>query len=305
MLYHVRITVAGEKQNETKLDLTAEQLESQILGRYRSGQPIMINGRSVEPANLERILISQSEHSAKQFIPTIQAEDRSSSVVVFGGPSYQWRAAARAQDVTDEFITGPPGHEAPTGVTTAVADLRLRRVTVPSGPGDGRSVFLVQGRNTAMAQAMTEFLASLDLQIIDWEQAVAMTGEPNPYIGDVIAAGLEAGDAVVVLATPDDLVRLDPGLASNAGDPELQEARQPRQNVIYEAGMAMALAPARTLILATQGTKIFSDIAGRHLAYVDNSPQARKRLVGRLQTAGLAVDDSGDAWLHAGDFGSD
>ncbi len=81
------------------------------------------------------------------------------------------------------------------------------------------------------------------------------------------------------------------------------EAKQPRQNVIYEAGMAMALAPTRTLIVATPGTKTLSDLAGRHVAYLSNSLQARKRVVGRLQTMGLRVDDSGQDWLAAGDFG--
>ena len=32
--------------------------------------------------------------------------------------------------------------------------------------------------------------------------------------------------------------------------------------------MAMALAPARVLLVATPGMKILSDIAGRHLAYL-------------------------------------
>ena len=149
---------------------------------------------------------------------------------------------------------------------------------------------------------MKEFLRSLDLRIIEWERAVHLTGEPNPYIGDVITSGLESADGIVVLATPDDIVRLAPNLSDNAEDPALTEARQPRQIVIFEAGMAMALAPNRTLIVATPGTKILSDIAGRHLAYLDNSPQARRRILGRLQTVGLSVDDSGDGWLEAGDF---
>jgi predicted nucleotide-binding protein len=297
-LHHVRISVAGEQSDETKLDLTDEELEHQFLAPYREGRPITVNGRVVEMSDLERIRISTSDHSARDFIPRLQAEDQASSVVVFGGPSYSWRAAARARDVTDELITGPPG-----STVAANADPKLRRVSVPAGPGDGRSVFLVHGRHRQMREAMSQFLRSLDLKIIEWEQAVAFTGEPTPYIGDVIAAGLEAADGVVVLATPDDIVRLDPNLTDDDADPELTEAHQPRQNVIYEAGMAMALAPTRTLIVATPGTKILSDIAGRHLAYLSNASQARKRVIGRLQTMGLRVDDSGEDWLGAGDFG--
>jgi predicted nucleotide-binding protein len=302
MLYHVRVSVAGERSDETKIDLTEDQLEQQFLQPYRQGRPITVNGRVIDLSNLERLRISRSERSAKEFIPQLKADDQASSVAVFGGPSYVWRAAAHAEDVTDELISGPPGQETATQDSPADREPKLRRVTVPSGPGDGRSVFLVHGRNAAITRAMTDFLHALDLKVIEWEQAVQLTGEPNPYIGDVLAAGLEGADAVVVLATPDDIVQLDPTLAQDPNDPDLEEAKQPRQNVIYEAGMAMALAPTRTLIVATPGTKILSDIAGRHLAYLDNSPQARKRVVGRLQTIGLAVDDSGLGWLDVGNF---
>lgn len=295
-LYHVRISVAGEQSDETKLDLTDDELEQQFLAPYRDGRPITVNGRVVKMSYLERIRISTSDHSAQDFIPRLIAKDQVS--LGFSGQSYPWRAADRAQDVTDEFITGPPGSAA-----SADADPKLRRVSVPAGPGDGRTVFLVHGRHHQMREAMSQFLRSLDLKIIEWEQAVALTGEPNPYIGDVIAAGLEAADGVVVLATPDDIVRLDPDLADDDDDPELTEAHQPRQNVIYEAGMAMALAPTRTLIVATPGTKILSDVAGRHLTYLSNAPHARKRVIGRLQTMGLRVDDSGEDWLDFGDFG--
>jgi len=309
-LFHVRLSIAGQRSDEVKIDLTEEQLQRQILQPYQAGDLITVNGRGVSMPDLERVRISSSEGSARDFIPRLEAEDRASSVAVLGGPSYSWRAAARAQDVTDEYIKGPPGHGSDSGadaknrVDATDASARRNRITVPAGPGDGRSVFLVHGRNDAMATAMRTFLRTLDLRIIEWEQAVALTGEPNPYIGDVMAAGLEQADAVVVLATPDDLVRLAPALANGPTDPELAEAGQPRQNVIYEAGMAMALAPTRTLIVATPATKILSDIAGRHLAYLDNSPRARKRIVGRLQNTGLAVNDTGEDWLTAGDFGS-
>jgi len=301
-LYHVRISVAGERSDETKLDLTEGQLEQQFLGPYREGRPITVNGRVVQIENLERIRISRSDQPSKDLIRVLQDEDRASPVALVGGPSYAWRAAGRAEDVTDALISGPPRQGA-AATPPVDAGPKLRRVTVPSGPGDRRSVFLVHGRNLRVSGGMVTFLRALDLRVIEWERAVSLTGEPNPYIGDVISAGLEEADAVVVLATPDDFVRLDPELASDPEDPELSEARQPRQNVVYEAGMAMALAPTRTLIVAVPGTKILSDIAGRHLAHLDDSAQARKRIVSRLQTMGLAVDDSGEAWLEAGDFG--
>lgn len=304
-LYHVRVSVAGNMSVEVKLDLDYDQLQEQFLKPYELGSPIVVNGLTIKPSNLKRLRISKSEGSAWDFVPVIEAEELADGLLPIPGFRVtELQVAGRADDVTDDFIKGPPGWNAPSGSLDG-DKTRVRRVTVPSGPGDGRSVFLVHGRNAHVAGAMREFLRSLDLRVIEWEQAVKLTGEPNPYIGDVITSGLGEAEGIVVLATPDDIVKLDPDLADDAEDPELIEARQPRQNVIYEAGMAMALAPTRTLIVATPGTKILSDIAGRHLAYLDNSPRARKRILGRLQTMGLSVDDSGTGWLEAGDFGDE
>lgn len=95
----MRISVAGEPPDENKLDLTEDQLDHQFLAPYREGQPITVNGRVIELANMERIRISTSEHSASNLISQLESEDRSSSVVVIGRPSYSWRAAGRGQDV--------------------------------------------------------------------------------------------------------------------------------------------------------------------------------------------------------------
>ena len=302
-LYHVRVSVAGQNHDEVKLDLSRDQLNEQFLEPYGLGLPFTVNGRVVQTSDLERLRVSTSVGPARTFLPKIKAREAASGVFVLGGPSNAWKMANYAEDVTDDLIKGPPGWNRDSVATATDDDAKVRRVTVPSGPGDQRSVFLVHGRNIEIANAMKEFLRSLDLRIIEWEQAVGLTGEPNPYIGDVITSGLEAADGIVVLATPDDIVKLDPNLVANTEDPELIEARQPRQNVIYEAGMAMALAPNRTLVIATPGTKILSDLSGRHLAYLDDSSQARKRILGRLQTIGLSIDDSGHGWLDAGDFG--
>lgn len=300
--YHVRLSVAGQRHDETKTNLDSEQLQAQFLGPYEQGDPITVNGRSVSPENIERIRISQTDKPAEDYFADLRAKDASSTVVRMGGPSYAWRAAALGKDETDTLIKGPPGYRRDSGPAAQDTSAMVRRVTVPAGPGDGRSVFLVQGRNDAVNTAAADFLRSLDLKIVEWEQAVAATGEPNPYIGDVVSAGLEMADAVVVLATPDDLAHLDPALAADPTDDDITEAGQPRQNVLYEAGMAMALAPSRTLLVATPGTRMMSDLAGRHLVFLGNDPKSRKRIVGRLQTMGLAVDDSGDNWLSAGAF---
>ncbi|WP_430297220.1 TIR domain-containing protein [Sinomonas sp. B1-1] len=167
---------------------------------------------------------------------------------------------------------------------------------------DRRSVFLVQGRNNAVNAALTSYLRSLYLRVHDWEEVVRWTGEPNPYIGEVIRVGMDRVQSVIVLFTPDDHVRLDSTVAgSNTPRRELEEGRQPRPNVLIEAGMALARDPKRTLIVQWGDIRPATDLDGKHLFRL-SGPKWRHHLKGRLTAAGLEIDDSSGEWLSAGAF---
>ncbi|MEV6843930.1 TIR domain-containing protein [Actinoplanes sp. NPDC051411] len=167
---------------------------------------------------------------------------------------------------------------------------------------DQRSVFLVAGRDDATIAAVVTFIRALGLRIVEWEQAVAHTGEPNPYIGDVVRAGMEMAAATLVLFTPDDLVRLrDDLLRDHDGPAERNVAGQARPNVLYEAGFADCLGRDRTILVEVGPVKAFTDVSGRHVVRFDGSPMHRKALVSRMESAGLKPDISGTDWLHVGD----
>src|ERR1700738_1072927 len=117
--------------------MTLEQLKRQFLEPYRAGHPITVSGRTMDIQDVERLRIAQSDQPSATIIATLRAEDQASSVVVIGGPSYEWRAAARAVDVTDDFITSPPG----------IPDLLPENSGVSDPGGDSRKVFVVEGRN--------------------------------------------------------------------------------------------------------------------------------------------------------------
>ena len=51
---------------------------------------------------------------------------------------------------------------------------------------------------------MFVFLRSIDLDPIEWSEAVAMTGKASPYVGEILEAALNNAQAVVVVMTPDD-----------------------------------------------------------------------------------------------------
>ncbi len=170
-------------------------------------------------------------------------------------------------------------------------------------PPNTRVVMVVHGRNEAARDAIFEFLRSLDLLPIEWNQARAATGRPNPYIGGIADAAFKAAQAVVVLLTPDDEAQLRTQFRGPS-DPahEVTLTPQPRANVLFEAGMAMAWNENRTVLVELGHGRPFSDVAGRHLLRLDDTTQRRQELALRLSSAGLAVNMTGVDWHTAGEF---
>ena len=165
-----------------------------------------------------------------------------------------------------------------------------------------RKVFVVHGRNTEARTAMFTFLRAIGLAPIEWSEAVRLTGEGSPYIGRVLDAAFDAAQAIVVLLTPDDVAYLRREYASSDDDPEATPLAQARPNVLFEAGMAMGRNPGRTVLVELGQLRPFSDVVGRHAVRINGSAQRRKELAQRLQTAGCAVDLTGEDWLSVGDF---
>lgn len=174
-------------------------------------------------------------------------------------------------------------------------------VTSDAAGIDPRRVFVIHGRNEPARKGLFAFLRSIGLEPIEWSQAIAMTGQGSPYIGDVLNVAFGAAQAVVVLQTPDDVAHLHESL-TYPDDPETNPQMQPRPNVLFEAGMALARDESRTIIVELGHIKSFSDIHGRHVVRLDNTPSRRQELAQRLRTAGCAVNLDGTDWHTEGDL---
>jgi len=176
---------------------------------------------------------------------------------------------------------------------------------VPSAQ-DPRKVFVVHGRNLRARDALFEFLRSIDLRPLEWSEIVAATGKAAPYIGEILDEAFSQAQAVVVLMTPDDEGRLKEYFRKPDDLPcETELSSQARLNVLFEAGMAMGRFPDRTILVELGVLRPFSDIGGRHVIKLNNTPQERRDLAQRLETAGCAVNLSGTDWLTAGEFAVD
>jgi predicted nucleotide-binding protein len=168
---------------------------------------------------------------------------------------------------------------------------------------DPRKVFVIYGRNEKARKALFAFLRSVGLDPKEWGQWVEAIGQGSPYVGEVLKKGFEEAQAFVVLMTPDDEARLREPLRGTYEEPhEINLTPQPRPNVIYEAGMAMGIDEERTILVELGKLRPISDIFGRHVIRINNTPQKRKELAQRLERAGCPVDLRGNDWLEAGNF---
>jgi len=165
-----------------------------------------------------------------------------------------------------------------------------------------RNVFVVYGRDAQARREMFRFLRAIGLKPIDFSEASESTGKASPYIGEVLEAAFAQAQAVLVIMTPDDEARLREPLLTSDDEPfESQLNGQPRPNVIFEAGMALGLFPDRTVLVELGKLRPISDLSGRHVIRLKNSPQSKQQLAKRLENAGCAVDLKGD-WLDEGNF---
>lgn len=165
------------------------------------------------------------------------------------------------------------------------------------------TVFVIHGRNHKIRDAMFDFLYALGLHPLEWEKIISLTGETSPYIGDVLDKGFEVSQAAIALLTPDDEAQLKQQFWNkNEESWEKELTARPRQNVTFEAGMAMGAFPKQTILIKFGKLRLFSDIVGRHVIQMTNSEKSRNTLASRLESAGCNVDKKGNRWLEIGDF---
>src|SRR6266545_2959342 len=266
MPFHVRLTPKRDRSHdEVKLDLDKEELERRFLRPYAEGRPIVVGGRTIPADDIGRIRINYTDELAAQLLPMVKAERaRSGGIAPI---SDDWYIAKRGRDVTDEYIEGPPGY--------AVLDSQSASEGATGSPPvpNPRSVFVVHGRNLRARDALFSFLRSINLAPLEFVEAIAATGRPSPYIGEILNAAFGRARAVVVLFTPDD-----------------------------EARMAMGRDEDRTILVELGHTRPFSDIGGRHVLRLDDSSERRQELAQRLLAAGCDVNTTGTDWHKAGDF---
>lgn len=191
-------------------------------------------------------------------------------------------------------------------VTDTAAPRKSKRPNVSGKHNDRSSVFVVHGRDEKLRKSMFDFLRALELKPLEWEKAILLAKGANPHIEDVIDTAMSRVQAVVVIFSPDDDVKLKSHFCSR--EDRRSEGRlqgQPRPNVIFEAGVALGRHPEKTLLIQIGKVKSFTDIAGKHLVKLNNDPAKRQDFANRLRKLKCSVSTQGTDWLKAGDFSPD
>jgi len=201
------------------------------------------------------------------------------------------------------FVRGKKGWALQRDASIFLKSLISTGATAPAEKPDAerrKIVMVVYGRDEETRLSMFSFLRSLHLLPIEWNDAVKRTGKATPYVGEILTTAFTMAQAFLVLMTPDEQAALRSELRKTARDGDL--AFQPRPNVILEAGMALASDEARTILVSTGQLRGMSDLDGRHLVHLDNSPERRNDLIQRLKVAGCNPKTDGADWIRTGDF---
>lgn len=190
---------------------------------------------------------------------------------------------------------------AATGSTKVTSELFrqwfLRNTDTQPAATERQKVLVVHGRNRKIRNGIFQLLEEVGLEPLEWHEMVGKTGRGAPGMLEILSAGFKAANFILVLFTPDDEASLRPEHVSEGdADYEKTPMPQPRPNVLFEAGMAMALNPEHTVLVRFGAIRGLSDLSGLHFFELDDSVATRRRLLEHLKILGCELDLDSTGW---------
>ncbi len=243
MFYHVRITQKSNNAfDEVKLDLSKERLFSQFIELYDKGNPIIINGKTILPQDIERITITETDKNSSQIFPEVRFEREQSNVISF--ISDEWHVADKGKDITDELIKGAPGYK------------KIKKESESKKIEKSNKIFIVHGHDQALKNDLEIFLKNIGLRpiVLHRQSDLGLT------IIEKLEKNTNVGYAFVLL-TPDDIGY--PVEQYQKAEKERKIEYRARQNVIFELGYLLGkLGRNRVCCIYKQKTTIPTNISG-------------------------------------------
>ncbi len=260
--YHVRITTKSDRGNdERKLDLSKDQLTEKVIKPYENGSNIFINGKSIEPDDIERVKINRTAENSK-FLSAINCLTASE----------EWCVTDQGEDITDELIKGPPGYKKSENKKESSKKEKII--------SKNKKVFVVHGHDEEMKQNAARVLEKLDLE------PIILHEQPNK--GKTIIEKFEDCSEdisfAIVLLSPDDKGCEVKKFSESAKS-------RTRQNVILELGYFIGKLGRNNVFVLFKEENDFelpSDILG--ILFTPFKKGWELEMVQELQSCGYDVD---------------
>lgn len=231
---------------ECKVDITEDELLNRYVDPYIYGETIVINGTTLEPQEISRVKITQSEISINPIIEKIEQKDRmDKSPYKMLRSSAKWRAIDEAEEVTDKYINVAPGSKKRRQSQEKVSEMT-----------NSKKVFIVHGHDTELKNEVELFLISINLQPIvlhrQLDEGLTVIEKFEKH-SDVVYA--------IILLTPDDIGF--PVKETDKPEEERDIEYRARQNVIFEFGYFVGkLSRKNVCCIYKEGVQLPSDLNG-------------------------------------------
>jgi predicted nucleotide-binding protein len=273
MYYHIKLMQANDR-GEFKINISEEELLQRYVEPYIYGETIVINGTTLEPKDVWRVKITQSENTLDEIVNEIEQEDSfdRSPYKIFRS-SAEWRAMDKVENVTDKFIMTAPGSKK-----------RIKAEKKEITNTDNKKVFIVHGHDIELKNDVELFLKSISLEPIVLHKELDE--------GLTIIEKFEKHSNVnyaIILLTPDDI-----GFTvKESAKPESErniEFRS-RQNVIFEFGYFVGKLSRRNVCcIFKEGVAVPSDLNGLiYKKVVKSVEEVGMFLMKEMKNAGLDV----------------
>jgi hypothetical protein len=199
------------------------------------------------------------------------------------------RAEMRGHTVNQAQLEEPPA--------PALASPVRETVKLKVKPAKNNTLFVVHGRDTKLNEDMFGLLRALGLNPIEWAKAVAKTKGNNPDVDKIIGGQMKTVQGIVVMISPDEQAKLKAKFSDPTVPSERTLQDQARPNVLFEAGWAFGAYPDKTLLVRVGNTRPISDLGGKHIMKLTDTPASRKEFAQRLKKMKFKVDTEGTSWL--------
>ncbi len=170
---------------------------------------------------------------------------------------------------------------------------------------DRKKVLVIYGKNERKRGAIFAFLRTIGLHPFELRNQPIKRRRGVSYNNEQLQAALKDAHAVLVLLTGDDEAKLRDcwHISENDWEHEKTLYPQPRLNVLFEAGTALAKRPYNTILVQLGKLRLCSDLAGRNpFIELNDTREKRRELIEMLRSAGCSVDLSNRDWVDTGDF---